>query len=83
MVAKRSGEFSLPKSREGLRINLKRLLYEEFKSKAKPGPEYFDKFYDVVRTINKALGNSDVSVGVRCAVAVPKQVTVPGSKGTG
>ena len=35
--------------------SLKKLLLEEFKRTAKPGPEYFGQFYPVVKAINKAL----------------------------
>jgi len=34
---------------------LKKLLLEEFKKKATPGPEYFEHFYSVVKIINKAM----------------------------
>ena len=36
---------------------LKKLLLEEFKTKAKPGPDYFGNFYPLVRVINKALAS--------------------------
>jgi putative ATP-dependent endonuclease of the OLD family len=34
--------------------NLKSLLLQEFKAKAKPGDEYYKKFYLIVKTINRA-----------------------------
>jgi hypothetical protein len=41
--------------RESARNNLKKLLLDEFKAKAKPGPEFFGSFYAVTKAINKAL----------------------------
>lgn len=35
--------------------NLKKLLLDEFKKQAKPGDEYFERSYTLVKTINKAL----------------------------
>ncbi len=40
---------------ESAKNRLKKLLLEEFKKVAKPGPEHFGHFYSVVKTINKAL----------------------------
>jgi hypothetical protein len=34
---------------------LKRLLLEEFKSQARPGPDYYGEFYKLVKVINKAM----------------------------
>ena len=34
---------------------LKKLLLEEFRAKSSPGMEYFEQFYKLVKTINKAL----------------------------
>lgn len=39
---------------ESAKAKLKKLLLDEFKKVAKPGPEYFGQFYAVVRIINKA-----------------------------
>jgi predicted ATP-dependent endonuclease of OLD family len=41
---------------EGARNRLKKLLLEEFKTKAKPGAEFFGNFYALTKAINKALG---------------------------
>jgi hypothetical protein len=38
--------------------SLKRLLLEEFKAKATKTPEYFGHFYQVAKTINRAIGSS-------------------------
>jgi putative ATP-dependent endonuclease of the OLD family len=40
---------------ESARNKLKKLLLEEFKKKASPGPEYFGNFYPLIKTINSAL----------------------------
>ncbi len=40
--------------KESARGLLKKLLLEEFQKKAKPGEEYFGKFYEVTRIINAA-----------------------------
>jgi energy-coupling factor transporter ATP-binding protein EcfA2 len=40
---------------ENARRSLKKLLLEEFKRAAEPGPEHFGHFYPLVRVINKAL----------------------------
>lgn len=40
---------------ESAKNKLKKLLLEEFKKVAKPGPEYYGQFYSVVKVINKAL----------------------------
>jgi energy-coupling factor transporter ATP-binding protein EcfA2 len=41
---------------ESARNKLKKLLLDEFKKVAKPGPEYYGQFYAVVKIINKAIG---------------------------
>lgn len=41
---------------EHAKFQLKKLLLEEFKAKARPGDEYYGKFYVLVKTINRALG---------------------------
>jgi putative ATP-dependent endonuclease of OLD family len=41
---------------ESARNHLKKLLLEEFKTKAKPGAEFFGNFYALTKAINKALG---------------------------
>ena len=40
---------------ESARSNLKKLLLDEFKRNAAPGPEYFGNFYPLVKMINSAL----------------------------
>jgi hypothetical protein len=40
---------------ESAKNRLKRLLLEEFRHKATPGPDYFAHFYPLVKTINRAL----------------------------
>lgn len=40
---------------DSARNKLKKLLLDEFKRKASPGPEYFSGFYPLVRAINAAL----------------------------
>ncbi len=40
---------------ESARSNLKKLLLEEFRKNATPGPEYFGSFYPLVKMINNAL----------------------------
>ncbi len=40
---------------ESARSNLKKLLLDEFKRNAEPGPEYFGNFYPLVKMINSAL----------------------------
>lgn len=45
-----------PDERRKAKQKLKRLYLEEFKKRAKPGPEHFGQFYKYTRTINKAMG---------------------------
>jgi energy-coupling factor transporter ATP-binding protein EcfA2 len=40
--------------RKSARSRLKRLFYDEFLSKAVPGQEFYGKFYDAVKVINRA-----------------------------
>jgi predicted ATP-dependent endonuclease of OLD family len=40
---------------ESAKARLKKLLLDEFKTRAQPGGEYFGKFYSLVKTINKAI----------------------------
>jgi putative ATP-dependent endonuclease of the OLD family len=40
---------------DSARGRLKKLLLDEFRKKATPGPEYFGNFYPLVRAINKAV----------------------------
>jgi putative ATP-dependent endonuclease of OLD family len=45
---------------ESAKRRLKKALLEEFKAKAKPGEEFFGKFYALARVINRALGHGAV-----------------------
>lgn len=45
---------------ESARSRLKKLLLEEFKAKAKPGEEFFGRFYALAKTINRALEHAAV-----------------------
>lgn len=45
---------------EKARSRLKKLLLEEFKTKAEPGEEFFGRFYALAKTINKALEQAAV-----------------------
>lgn len=46
----------LKDERDSAKRKLKQLLLREFKKKTVPGDEYFERFYPVVKVINKALG---------------------------
>lgn len=40
---------------DSAKARLKRLLLQEFKTKARPGEEFFGRFYTLARTVNRAL----------------------------
>jgi len=45
------------KEKTSAKNTLKKKILEEFKKQAKPGNEYFKHFYEVAKTINKAMGS--------------------------
>lgn len=45
---------------ESAKGRLKKLLLEEFKAKARPGDEFYARFYALAKTVNKALGHGAV-----------------------